>query len=104
MKRLSIYTKESSNIEDENIIDYIFKLLKSLNISGATVFKTIYSYGSSKNVSNIYIEMESYNMGIRIDAVDEDCKIYEVIDRLKDKNILMIIAECEVIYGDGESD
>ncbi|MGC8588560.1 MAG: DUF190 domain-containing protein, partial [Hydrogenobaculum sp.] len=92
MKRLSIYVKENDKIENENIVDYIFRLLKSLGISGATVFKTIYSYGSSKNISNIFIEMESYNMGIRIDTVDEDNKICEVIDRLKDKNILMIIA------------
>ncbi|MGC9286894.1 MAG: DUF190 domain-containing protein [Hydrogenobaculum sp.] len=104
MKRLSIYVKENDKIENENIVDYIFRLLKSLGISGATVFKTIYSYGSSKNISNIFIEMESYNMGIRIDTVDEDNKICEVIDRLKDKNILMIIADCLVIYKDGKSD
>ncbi|HEK25458.1 MAG TPA: DUF190 domain-containing protein [Hydrogenobaculum sp.] len=104
MKRLSIYVKENDKIENENIVDYIFRLLKSLDISGATVFKTIYSYGPSKNISNIFIEMESYNMGIKIDAIDEDNKICEVIDRLKDKNILIIIAECEVIYGDGKSD
>ncbi len=104
MKRLRIYTKENDRIGNKNIVDYIFEILKSSDISGATVFKTIYSYGHSKNISNVYIEVESYNMGIKIDTVDEDYKIYKVVDKLKDKNILIAIADCSVIYGDGKSD
>jgi PII-like signaling protein len=104
MKRFSIYARENDKIENENITDYIFRLLKSLDISGATVFKTIYSYGSSKNISNVYIEVESYNMGIKIDAIDEDHKIYNAVNKLKDKNILITVADCLVIYGDGKSD
>ena len=100
MKKLRIYYKEEDKIEGKNVCKRVFELLKELNISGATTFKSIYSYGASGNISNAYIEIESYNMGMRMDIVDEDDKIYKLVDILKAQKLLLVISDCEVIYGD----
>ncbi|GAB6078600.1 DUF190 domain-containing protein [Hydrogenobaculum acidophilum] len=104
MKKLSIYYKEKDRIDGKSFCKVIFELLEKINISGATAFKSIYSYGASGNVSNVYIEVESYNMGMRMDVIDEDEKIYKLVDMLKAQKLLLVISDCEVIYGDGKSD
>lgn len=92
MKKLRIYLKES-----DKICDNLLKLLEEKDISGVSVFKTIYSYGASKKVSSILTEVESYDMGIRIDIVDKDEKIYNIIKSLQNRGFLMVISDCEVL-------
>ncbi len=103
MKKLRVYYKEKDKIAGKSFCKGIFEILEKLDISGATTFKSIYSYGASENISNIYIEVESYNMGMRMDIIDEDEKIYKLVDMLKAQKLLLVMSDCEVIYGDGKS-
>jgi len=99
MKKLRIYYKEQDKIEHKNVKKYIYGLLEEIGIKGATIYESIYSYGPSGRVSNEYIEVESYNPGMKMEIVDEDEKINTLVDRLKDKNIHIVISDCEIVYG-----
>lgn len=99
MKKLRIYYKEQDKIGHKNVKNYIYGLLEEIGIKGTTIYESIYSYGPSGRVSNEYIEVESYNPGMKMEIVDEDEKINTLVDRLKDKNIHIVISDCEVVHG-----
>ncbi|MHB1697168.1 MAG: DUF190 domain-containing protein [bacterium] len=98
MKRLRIYFKEGDKIEGKNFCRFLAELIQETGISGATLFKSIYSYGGSKVISNINIEAEMYKMGQHADIIDDDGKIEILVEKFKGGGFLMGISNIERIY------
>ena len=98
MKRLRIYFKDGDKMEGKSFCRFLEELIKEIGISGATLFKCVYSYGQSKVVSNINIEAEMYKMGQYIDITDDDAKIAIIVGKLKGGGFLMGISNIERIY------
>lgn len=83
-KLLRIFIGELDKYEKKPLYEVIVNLCRKSNISGATVFKGVLSYGASSIIHKTKILELSADLPLIIEIVDDISKIEELIPKIEE--------------------